>query len=584
MLRLTGIVLLVVLGLLQTAHAQQSPDCPPGPHNEALQALERLEDQLARWDTAYYQRGERLVTDGVYDAAKRRQHHWRQCLGLVASHDSLPYALPSPPLSSPSPLRMHPAVQTGLAKADSRQAVARWLQARRHRSLWVQPKVDGVAVTLVYDHGRLSAAISRGDGYQGQDWLAHARHIEAIPKRLVAAPPGVILQGELYLRRPGHVQAVEGTAGARSSIIGLMARDTLTPVEGQRIGLFVWGWPNGPATLPERLAGLANWGFDTVAYTLPVTGIDAVADQRRAWYHQPLPFATDGVVIRQSRRPAYTTWQAQPPDWALAWKHPARQSLALVEEIEFSVGRTGRITPVARLRPIELNDRTVTRVTLGSLDRWRELDVRPGDQVLVSLAGLTIPHLDSVVLAVSPRPALTVPETSRYGPLSCLSLSAGCREQFLARLAWLGSDEGLALSGIGPSSWELLVDHGLVDDLLDWLTLERDDLLALPGVGQVRADNWQAVFEATRQESAAAWLRALGMPPLPDSMLDEILATFSPWALGQWTQQDWQDLPGVGEVGAERLVAFFEAPAVGAMLQRLAAEGILHPPASATAG
>lgn len=546
------------------------PPCPEWAADTARQAIARLQARLDTWGEAYYARGERLVEDGVYDAAKRRQLHWRRCFNAPAPTPATPPTTPS------DDARLtHPIPQTGLTKADSRQALAQWLRQRRTHSLWVQPKVDGVAVTLVYDHGRLAAAISRGDGVRGQNWLDQARAVDAVPQRLSDAPPRVVLQGELYLHRPGHVQFEDGTAGARSAVIGLMARTQLAAEEAAGIGLFVWDWPDGPDGMRARLARLTAWGFDTRDYTLPVTTLAEVAERRRYWYRHALPFATDGVVVRQARRPAPESWQAQPPAWAVAWKHPAQRSLAQVTGIDFSIGRTGRITPVARLTPIELDDRTVTRVSLGSLDRWRELDVRSGDQVLIELAGLTIPQLETVVVAAQPRPDVIAPRTGNYHELSCLQPSESCQQQFLARLAWLSSDQGLAMDGIGEGTWRTLVAGERVETLLDWLTLDERTLRALPGVGERRAEQWHAAFQASRERSPARWLRALGLPPVPREALHDASGFVGVGRLRQRSLQTWQTWPGIGETRAAQLRDFFHHPAVSALLQRLVAAQLL---------
>ncbi|GHA89625.1 NAD-dependent DNA ligase LigB [Modicisalibacter luteus] len=565
------ILVLLALSWAPPAFSVTPPTCPAGSPQHLRLALDRLQAQLEHWDEAYYQRGERLVEDGVYDAAKRRQQHWRTCLGLTDQ----PTVTPSLPTPADDGIT-HPIVQTGLAKADSRQALAEWLTAHLQHSLWVQPKVDGVAITLVYEQGVLTAAISRGDGERGQDWSMQAGQIPAIPKQLDNAPSHVVLQGELYLERPNHIQAEDGTAGARSAVIGLMARHALRASDGRRIGLFVWDWPDGPDTMPARLAMLTGWGLDTAAYTLPVTTIKEIARQRNAWYHGALPFATDGIVVRQAQRPPPETWLAQPPAWAIAWKHPAQQRLAQVESIDFSIGRTGRITPVARLQPVELNDRTVTRVSLGSLSHWRKLDVRPGDQVLVRLAGLTIPHLDSVVLSASSRPDIEPPNDADYGPLTCLALvKQSCKAQFLARLEWLGSDHGLDMSGIGAATWRQLVEHGIIDDLLDWLALEKAQLISLPGVGDARAEAWLTAFSRARQGSDIDWLLALGMPPLPASVKETWPADLNVQALQARKAREWQQYPGIGQVRAAQLEAFFADSTVKAMLRRLENEQIL---------
>ena len=560
--------LIVMAGMLN-AHAREVP-CPQWSETQARHALDQLQARIATWDHAYYSQGRRLVDDGIYDAAKRRQTHWRSCFGLTPSAPP-----PTEPVSN-EPLT-HPVPQTGLNKADDRQAMADWLQRHATHSLWIQPKVDGVAITLAYRDGKLTTAISRGDGERGQNWLSKARLIDAIPKQLANAPARVVLQGELYLHRPGHIQSQDGTAGARAAVVGLMARDRLTPQAADTIGLFVWDWPDGPAAMPARLERLVEWGLtDSRVYTLPTENLAAVTEQRQRWYRHELPFATDGVVVRQGQRPAPQTWQAEPPDWAIAWKHPAQRSLALVNAIEFSIGRTGRITPVAQLAPIELNDRTVSRVSLGSLAHWRELDVRPGDQVLIHLAGMIIPQIDEVTLAITPRPRLSVPAADDYHELSCLTLSEGCRQQFLARLTWLSSDRGLDMPGIAEGSWRILVESGLVDDPLDWMTLDIATLKKLPGVGARRAEQWHATFQASLRQPPLAWLRALGLPSVPSAALLDARGHIELAQLRQRNDQDWRRQPGIGATRAAQLEQFFHHPTINALLSRLTKQGLLR--------
>ncbi|WP_129141662.1 NAD-dependent DNA ligase LigB [Modicisalibacter coralii] len=563
----TATLTLALAFALPAVRAAPRP-CPDRPPEQLRHDLTQLSERIQHWAEAYYQHGTRLVEDGVYDAAKRRQAHWRHCLGLTE---------PASQAHAPTDGRVrHPVVQTGLDKAPSRQAIADWLRARRHRTLWIQPKVDGVAITLLYEHGRLSEAISRGDGRRGQNWLPQAHRIAAIPERLPDAPPRVVLQGELYAKRPGHVQARDGTDGARAAISGLMARDTLDAEAAARIGLFVWDWPDGPGTMASRLDRLAAWGFTrTRRNTRRVDDLHDVVSQRQQWYRHALPFASDGIVLRQSRRPAASTWRPEPPDWAIAWKYPAQRTLASVERIDFSIGRTGRITPIARLDPVTLDDRTVTRVSLGSLDHWRALDVRPGDQVRVSLAGLTIPHLDSVELRVEPRPPVEAPEPGDYHAFSCLTPSPGCRQQFLARLVWLSGDQGLDIDGLGESRWQQLVDAGLVTSLLDWLDLQSAQLEALDGVGPVRAGNWTAAFDAARGAPDSAWLSALGLPSVAPSALEQDGHFAGIEALAARKRADWRRIEGIGEVGADALWRFFHEPGTRELLDELAERGIL---------
>ncbi|EPN26568.1 NAD-dependent DNA ligase LigB, partial [Pseudomonas syringae pv. actinidiae ICMP 19070] len=135
-------------------------------------------------------------------------------------------------------------------------------------------------------------------------------------------------------------------------------------------------WPDGPADMAQRLAGLQALGFnDSVAYTHPLENQAQAADWREHWYRNPLPFATDGVIMRQGQRPPAQRWQASAPYWIAAWKHPYAQALAEVRKVHFNIGRSGKITPVLELTPVRLDDRTVSRISAGSLPRWEKLDI-----------------------------------------------------------------------------------------------------------------------------------------------------------------------------------------------------------------
>lgn len=541
--------------------ALRAADCPPWSPAQARQELVALHQRLDAWNHAYRVSGQAVVDDAVYDAALARFASWRSCFPAQAP-------APPAPLADDGGSVVSPVAQTGLAKLADAAALAAWMRARGDRDLWVQPKVDGVAVTLLYVDGQLRQASSRGDGWHGSDWTALAQRIDAIPKRLPHAPARVVLQGELYWRLPDHRQAVDGGAHARSAVAGALARNTLDAASAAQIGLFVWDWPSGPAAMPARLAGLASMGLpDSVAYTQPVGGIEQVQRWRESWYRQPMPFAADGTVVRAGHRPAAASWQPAPPDWAVAWKYPAASALAEVRAVVFTVGRSGRITPVLELQPVQLDDHRVQRVSVGSLRRWRELDIRPGDQVEVVLAGLTIPRLQSVAWRTQQRATVTPPDPAAHDALSCWQATPGCEQQFRARLLWLGGRQGLRLDGLGAETWQMLIDAGLIRHLLDWMSLTPAQLARVPGLGAARAGQLAAAFAGARQRRAADWLQALGMPAAGD-------AAPADWAgLSGRDAASWQ-ASGIAAGRAAQLVAFFSHPQVQALARRLREQGI----------
>ena len=542
--------------------AVHATDCPDWSPAQAKQELNALYGRLNGWNHAYRVSGQSPVDDAVYDQALKRFSAWGICFPEQAP------AMPAHLADASGNVRS-PVAQTGLAKLPDAAALAAWMHARDEQDLWVQPKADGVAVTLLYLDGQLRQATSRGDGLHGSDWTAMAQLIEAIPKHLPNAPARVVLQGEIYWRIPAHVQADDGGANARSAVAGALARNILDAAMAAKIGLFVWDWPSGPADMPSRLAGLQAMGLtDSVTYTHPVRNIDDVKRWREQWYRHPMPFAADGTVVRQGHRPPGSTWPAIPPAWAIAWKYPAASALAEVRAVNFTVGRSGRITPVLELVPVQLDDHRVQRVSVGSVARWRQLDIRPGDQVEVVLAGLTIPRLQSVVWRTQQRAAVTPPDPGKHDPLSCWQATPGCEEQFRARLLRLGGKQGLQLDGLGASTWQALIDAGLIHGLLDWMSLTPAQLAAAPGFGQARASTLAQTFASARQRSFARWLHALGMPASGGAELLD-------WAtLSARSSNEWQAIDGIGPGRAGRLVEFFTYPELHAQAVRLHAAGV----------
>ncbi|MFP6847495.1 MAG: NAD-dependent DNA ligase LigB [Pseudomonas sp.] len=527
--------------------------CPDWPMARAEREASALAEQIAAWDDAYHRQGRSLVADEIYDQANATLQHWRNCFQTI----DLP--LTNALSTSSGPLR-HPIAQTGLRKLPNQRAVAAWTASRD--DLWVQPKVDGVAVSLIYRQGKLQQVISRGDGRSGQDWTARAQQLPAIPAQL-PSPLDLLLQGELYWRMPGHIQHQAGGQGARSKVAGLLARETLTNEEAENIGLFVWDWPDGPTSMVERLQQLSAMGFsDSQQLSQPIRSADDAAQWRQRWYNSALPFASDGVVLRQAQRPPAARWQAEPPHWAIAWKYPASQALAVVQAVDFRIGRSGRITPVLRVQPVKLDDRRIEYVSASSLQRWQKMDIRPGDQVVIRLSGLTIPVLDSVLWRTQERAELQIPDANAYHALSCWHATPACASQFRARLAWLSGKQGLALPGVGPGTWEKLLQAKQLDGLLDWLHLSSAQLNSVPGLGPRSVAALQESFELARQRPQNAWLRALGMPA--DVPLD------ADWdSLAQRSAADWQRQPGIGPQRAAQLQAFFQHPQVQALRTQL---------------
>nr|WP_318383597.1 NAD-dependent DNA ligase LigB [uncultured Enterobacter sp.] len=537
--------------------------CPVWSPAKASQEISRLKTQLTQWNDAYWQQGESSVSDSVYDQLSARLTQWQRCFEPQQQEST---DVSAPPISGTV---RHPVAHTGVRKLPDKRAVQQWMGAKN--DLWVQPKVDGVAVTLVYRHGELVQAISRGNGLMGEDWTAKVRRIPAIPKTVSGALGNSVLQGELFLRRENHVQKKMGGMNARAKVAGALMQQGESPLLND-LSLFVWAWPDGPDQMKERLRLLNDAGFGLVShYSLPVSTAKEAEALRARWFSSPLPFATDGVVIRQGQQPEGHAWLPGQSDWVVAWKYPPAVQVTEVKDIQFTIGRTGKIAVVAGLDPVQLDDKRVQRVNIGSLRRWNELDIAPGDQVQISLAGQGIPRIDGVAWRNLTREKPT-PPVPRFNALTCFYAAPECREQFLARLVWMSGKQALDIDGVGEAVWQALHQAHRFEHVFSWLALTQQQLQRTPGISATRGLQLWHQFTLVRERPFVRWLIALGTP-LSSGALNA--AGDHEWRQLQGRNEaQWQQLPGIGGEKARQLVAFIHHPLLQSLTAWLAEQKI----------
>lgn len=550
----------IVLLLIATVTGAQAT-CPAWAPARAEREIAQLTAQIARWNENYWRLGASDVDDGVYDQLSARLAQWRRCFDYGEEGES-----PPPQLSSGV---MHPVAHTGVQKLADARAVHQWMADKR--DLWIQPKVDGVAVTLVYHQGRLKQALSRGDGLKGEDWTEKVRLIPAIPQTVTGPLAESVLQGEIFLQRDSHIQKQMGGMNARAKVAGALMQQGESRMLAQ-LGVFIWAWPDGPQKMPQRLALLSQAGFPLAQrYSQSVTRLEEVSAWRDRWFTTPLPFVTDGVVIRSAIEPEGKHWLPTQGSWVAAWKYQPPSQIAEVKAIAFTVGRTGKISVIAQLHTVKLDDKQVQRVNIGSLARWQTLDIAAGDQVLVSLAGQGIPRIDSVVWRSTQR-AKPTPPAQKYNALTCFYATPGCEEQFMARLEWLGSKSVFDIDGLGRAGWQTLHQAHTFTHIFSWLALTPEQLRDTPGVTPSRAARLWHQFNLVRQQPFKRWVTALGLPlskaalgALVDNRWQEIAAR---------DEQGWQRLPGMGSTRAQRMVNAAHHPDISRLAQWLAVQKI----------
>ncbi|MBZ8227655.1 NAD-dependent DNA ligase LigB [Escherichia coli] len=534
--------------------------CPAWSPARAQEEISRLQQQIKQWDDDYWKEGKSEVEDGVYDQLSARLTQWQRCFG------SEPRDVMMPPLNGAV---MHPVAHTGVRKMVDKNALSLWMRERS--DLWVQPKVDGVAVTLVYRDGKLNKAISRGNGLKGEDWTQKVSLISAVPQTVSGPLANSTLQGEIFLQREGHIQQQMGEINARAKVAGLMMRqddsDTLNS-----LGVFVWAWPDGPQLMTDRLKELATAGFTlTQTYTRAVKNADEVARVRNEWWKAELPFVTDGVVVRAAKEPESRHWLPGQAEWLVAWKYQPVAQVAEVKAIQFAVGKSGKISVVASLAPVMLDDKKVQRVNIGSVRRWQEWDIAPGDQILVSLAGQGIPRIDDVVWRGAERTKPTPPE-NRFNSLTCYFASDVCQEQFISRLVWLGSKQVLGLDGIGEAGWRALHQTHRFEHIFSWLLLTPEQLQNTPGIAKSKSAQLWHQFNLARKQPFTRWVMAMGIPLTRAALNASDERSWSQLLFS--TEQFWQQLPGTGSGRARQVIEWKENAQIKKLGSWLAAQQI----------
>ncbi|HAI2297933.1 TPA: NAD-dependent DNA ligase LigB [Escherichia coli] len=534
--------------------------CPAWSPARAQEEISRLQQQIKQWDDDYWKEGKSEVEDGVYDQLSARLTQWQRCFG------NEPRDVMMPPLNGAV---MHPVAHTGVRKMVDKNALSLWMRERS--DLWGQPKVDGVAVTLVYRDGKLNKAISRGNGLKGEDWTQKVSLISAVPQTVSGPLANSTLQGEIFLQREGHIQQQMGGINARAKVAGLMMRqddsDTLNS-----LGVFVWAWPDGPQLMSDRLKELATAGFTlTQTYTRAVKNADEVARVRNEWWKAKLPFVTDGVVVRAAKEPESRHWLPGQAEWLVAWKYQPVAQVADVKAIQFAVGKSGKISVVASLAPVMLDDKKVQRVNIGSVRRWQEWDIAPGDQILVSLAGQGIPRIDDVVWRGAERTKPTPPE-NRFNSLTCYFASDVCQEQFISRLVWLGPKQVLGLDGIGEAGWRALHQTHRFEHIFSWLLLTPEQLQNTPGIAKSKSAQLWHQFNQARKQPFTRWVMAMGIPLTRAALNASDERSWSQLLVS--TEQFWQQLPGIGSGRARQVIEWKENAQIKKLGSWLAAQQI----------
>jgi len=526
---------------------------------EAADELARLAGELAEHDRRYFQDDAPAVSDADYDALKRRNAEIEARFPLLVHEDS-----PSRKVGATRALTFSPvthgvpmlSLDNAFSDADAAEFDAR---VRRFLRLGdevvaytAEPKIDGLSASLRYEAGRLVQGATRGDGRVGEDVTTNLRTIGEIPHRLAGGgwPDVIEIRGEVYL---GHedfaaINAVAEAAGQRTYVnprntaAGSLRQidPAVTAQRPLRFFAYAWGLLSSPFAESQwqALEALRSWGFQVTPQAARVAGVEgllaAYAEMERLRPH--LAFDIDGVVYKVDR----LDWQSRlgfvsrSPRWAVARKFPAEQARTLLEAIDIQVGRTGAVTPVARLTPVTVGGVVVVNATLHNADEIARKDLRLGDTVIVQRAGDVIPQIVGVVL--DERPAGATPyefptvcpchlktplarETTASGAETVVRRCTGelaCPFQRIEHLKHFVTRRAFDIEGLGEKQLTAFHDEGLIREPADIFRLGRSEeklavLREREGYGETSVANLAAAIDARRTISLERFINALGV-------------------------------------------------------------------------
>ena len=594
----------------------------------AKEQAEQLREAIRYHDYRYYVAADPLVADRTYDQLFDRLAALEDAFDLQTP-DSPTRRVGGEPLDELESVE-HVAPMLSIDAGDD-DAAAQAFDDRVRRTVAeptyvCEPKFDGLSVEIVYEDGVYERAATRGDGREGDDVTENVATIPSVPLRLSGEPPAFLaVRGEIYMPLPAFHEhnrerledGKDAFANPRNAAAGTL-RQLDPSVTAQRpLDWFAYDIlsaaddresfenadaSSGPvaetglATHADEHEALARWGLPVNDRFAVVDSIEDAIDYRHALLadREDLPYEIDGAVFKVNDRAACADLgtTARHYRWAFAYKFPARSEETQLRDVVVQVGRTGRLTPVALLDPVDVGGVTVSRASLHNQSEIRAMGVDVGDVVRVQRAGDVIPYVDEVVES-NAEGCFELPETCPVcgspvefeGPLAYCTGGLSCPAQLIGSVAYYGSDDGLDIEGLGEKTVEEFVDRGLIErDVADLYDLSVADLRDLEGWGERSATKLVEEIEASKSPPLADFLAAIGIPEVGPTLARDLAREFGTVeAVMDADEAELRAVDGVGETVARRIREFFDNEGNRAVIERLQARGV-SPQSAAESG
>lgn len=562
---------------------------------DTVAEVQQLRGELQRHNYRYYVLDDPEIPDADYDRMMQRLRELESQYPQLTTPDSPTQRVGATPLSAFASVT-HELPMLSLENAfseDEMRAFDRRIRERLQDEAEIEyacePKLDGIAVSLLYQDGLLVRAATRGDGTEGEDVTQNVRTIKAVPLRLLGKgyPAVLEVRGEIYMPRAGfeklnqsaREQGEKVFVNPRNAAAGSLRQLDARITARRPLDIGVYGVGRFDGALPDEhiatLEMLKTWGLHINAHVATARGIDGCIDYYRELERRraALGYDIDGVVFKVNRRVLQEElgFVARAPRWAIAYKFPAQEEMTRLNDVEFQVGRTGAVTPVARLEPVFVGGATVSNATLHNRAEIERLGVKIGDTVIVRRAGDVIPQVVSVVASKRPNDAREIHFPERCpvcdSPVEAvpgeavLRCDGGlvCPAQRKQAIIHFASRKALDIDGLGDKLVEQLVDRGLITAVADLFHLQQEPLQSLERMGPKSADNLLKALEHSKQTTLAKFIYSLGIREVGETTARNLARHFGRFdALASADEQALQEVDDVGPVVAHFVAEFFQ--------------------------
>ncbi|AEV94729.1 NAD-dependent DNA ligase LigA [Pediococcus claussenii] len=573
--------------------------------NEANDLAVQLRSTLDKWSDQYYTKDAPDVEDYVYDEKYNDLLELEQAFPSIITPDSITQRVGGKVLEGFSKVT-HEEPMLSMGDVFSREELTEF-DNRIQKNIGhavdynVELKIDGLAISLIYENGELVQGSTRGDGNIGEDITKNLRTITSIPRTLTR-PVSLEVRGECYMPKEAfaklNVKQLEAGkevfANPRNAAAGSLRQLDTSITKSRKLDTFIYTLMAvenfNPTTQHEAIQTMEELGFHTNPTQQICHNLDEVWEYIAKYQkvRDELPYGIDGIVLKVNdlSLQAKLGHTIKVPRWEIAYKFPPEEEATVVRDIEWTVGRTGVVTPTAVMDPVQLAGTTVSRATLNNVDQMRAKDVRIGDTVLLHKAGDIIPEITKVVIEKRPEniAELSVPETCPScgqklvhlnGEVALRCINPDCPAQIVARLEHFGSRNAMNIMGLGPKQIQQLFAKQFIQHFDDLYKLTPNELEQLDGFKEKRVNNLLDAINNSRKNSLERLVNGLGIQGVGTKMARTLAEEFKTMDnLMSASVEEFDAVDTVGEILARNLVTFFNSAGAKEMIEELKAVGV----------